>query len=184
MKIIKKSAEVEALARTVKSTDGVYFIPALAGLGAPHWKPEARGLIGGLTRGSNLGHIARATLEAMAHQNSDIMEAMEKDFERKIRVVRVDGGAAENNLLMQLQADFLGRDVERPSVIETTALGAAFLAGLGVGLWKDKSELKKLWKVQKNFKPVLGENQRTELRKRWLHLIRCSVHLEESASPG
>ena len=131
---------------------GVQFVPALTGLGAPYWNAEARGLITGLTRGATKNHIARATLEAMALQNVDILTAMQKDLKKPMKELRVDGGAAANNLLMQLQSDYLGKTVLRPELIETTVAGAAYLAGLGVGFWKSTSEIKNVWAVEQEFK--------------------------------
>lgn len=165
--LFQKSADVETLAKSVERTDGVEFIPALTGLGAPHWQPEARGVICGLTRGTTKAHIARATLEAMALQNVDILETMQKDLGKKLKTVRVDGGAAANDLLMQLQADYCGVNVTRPTNLETTALGAAFMAGLGCGFWKDIKEIQKVWKVNKEFKVKMSAKQRKERRKRW-----------------
>ena len=163
--IIKSAPEIEALARTVEDSGGVEFVPALAGLGAPHWNPEARGLICGLTRGSGRGHIARATLDAMALQNADILNLMESEAGRRMRSLRVDGGAAANNLLMQLQADYLGRKIIRPRVIETTVAGACFLAGLGVGLWGSTAEIAKVWGIDREFKVALSPRKRSD---RWL----------------
>lgn len=165
--LIQHSSEVENLAKTVDSTDGVEFVPALTGLGAPHWKPEARGVICGLTRGSTKAHIARATLEAMALQNVDILETMQKDLRKKLKGVRVDGGAAANDLLMQLQADYCGVNVVRPKNLETTALGAAFMAGLGAGIWKNTKELKKVWQINKEFKVKMSPRARKERMVRW-----------------
>ncbi|MEK2646129.1 glycerol kinase GlpK [Bdellovibrio sp. BCCA] len=165
--LIQQSSEVEALAKTVESTDGVEFVPALTGLGAPHWKPDARGLICGLTRGSTKAHIARATLEAMALQNVDILVTMQKDLGKKLKGVRVDGGAAANDLLMQMQADYCGVNVIRPNNLETTALGAAFMAGLGCGFWKDLKEIKRVWTVNKEFKVKMSVKDRKERMARW-----------------
>lgn len=169
--IIKKSSDVEALANQVKDSGGVEFVPALAGLGAPHWKPEARGEITGLTRGSTKAHIARATLEALALQNADILKAMEKDLSKKIKVVRVDGKASENNLLMQLQADYLSARVDRPKQIETTAIGAGYLAGLGCGHWKNLNEIKNIWKIDMKFAPGLSKKQLDARLSRWKKVI-------------
>lgn len=165
--LFQNSADVEALAKTVESTDGVEFVPALTGLGAPHWQADARGVICGLTRGSTKAHIARATLEAMALQNVDILVTMQKDLGKKLKGVRVDGGAAANDLLMQLQADYCGVNVVRPQNLETTALGAAFMAGLGSGLWKDMKEIKKVWKVNREFKVKMTAKARKERMLRW-----------------
>lgn len=164
---IKSSADIEKLAKEVKSSEGVEFVPALAGLGAPHWNPHARGLISGLTRGTTRGHIARATLEAMALQNTEILIAMQKDLGRDLKDVRVDGGAAANNLLMQMQTDYLGVEVVRPKMIGTTSAGAAYLAGLGAGVFSDLDEIKKIWKVDKTFRPKINNDAREERLERW-----------------
>jgi len=152
LKMIKRAPDIEALAATVVDHDGVEFVPALTGLGAPHWAPEARGGLTGLTRGTQRGHIARATLDAMALQNRDILSAMENDLGKRMKPLRVDGGAAANNLLMQIQADVLGRKLIRPQLIETTVAGACYLAGLGVGLWQSPAELREIWKSEREFK--------------------------------
>lgn len=165
--LFQHSADVETLAKSVDSTEGVEFVPALTGLGAPHWQPEARGLICGLTRGTTKAHIARATLEAMALQNVDILETMQKDLGKKLKSVRVDGGAAANDLLMQMQSDYCGVNVIRPQNLETTALGAAFMAGLGSGFWKNLQEIKKVWKIDKEFKVRMSSKDRNTRRKRW-----------------
>lgn len=169
---IKSSADIEKLAKEVKTTDGVEFVPALAGLGAPHWNPHARGILTGLTRGTTRAHIARATLEAMALQNADILIAMQKDLGRDLKDVRVDGGAANNNLLMQMQADYLGVSVVRPKWISTTSAGAAYLAGLGAGVFSDLAEVKKIWKVDKTFRPKMSTSDRDERLERWALGIR------------
>ncbi len=165
--IIRSSGEVEVLARQVESSEGVEFVPSLAGLGAPHWDPHARGMICGLTRGSTRAHIARATLEAMALQNVEILNAMSKDLGKKLTEVRVDGGASGNDLLMQLQADYLGVTCVRPKIIETTVAGAAFLAGLGVGLWQDTKEIEKIWQHDREFSPAATKSQREARLKKW-----------------
>ena len=167
MQFIKNSAEIETLAMQVSTTDGVFLVPAFVGLGAPYWDPQARAAIVGMTRGTNRAHLARATLEAMALQNVDILMAMEQDLGRKIKVVRVDGGAVHDDLLMQLQADFLGVAVQRPRQTESTVLGAAFLAGLGVGYWKSVGELREVWTLQKEFQPQLQKSQRTKYLAAW-----------------
>ncbi|MEC3879721.1 glycerol kinase GlpK [Parapedobacter sp. 10938] len=149
--IIRNSADVEELAAKVKDTDGVYLVPAFAGLGAPHWDPYARGTIVGLTRGSNASHIARAALEGIAFQTADILRAMEADAQTEIKELRVDGGATANNLLLQFQADILEAKVVRPQITETTAIGAAYLAGLAVGLWKSTDEIQSQWQVDRTF---------------------------------
>jgi glycerol kinase len=165
--LFENSADIEALASTVESSDGVEFVPALTGLGAPHWNPEARGVLWGLTRGTTKAHVARATLDAMALQNVDILFTREKDLRKKMKSVRVDGGAAANDLLMQIQADYCGVRVIRPDNLETTALGAAFMAGLGVGFWKSKSEIQSVWKVNKEFKVQMSAKDRKERLSHW-----------------
>src|SRR5690606_12233230 len=165
--IIKKSADVEALSQSVSDTDGVYLVPAFAGLGAPHWDPHARGTLVGVTRGTEAGHIARAAVESIAFQTVDILRAMEADAGKPITELRVDGGATANNQLLQFQADVLQAAVVRPQVTETTASGAAYLAGLAVGLWKSVDDIQNQWKIDKTFQPnksfdadtVLGEWQ-------------------------
>jgi glycerol kinase len=152
LKLIKRASDIEALASQVPDHDGVEFVPALTGLGAPHWAPEARGILTGLTRGTERGHIARATLDAMALQNADILRAMQSDLGRRMKPLRVDGGASVNDLLMQIQADVLGLRLIRPAVTETTVAGACYLAGLGVGMWSSPAEVKKIWKAEREFK--------------------------------
>jgi glycerol kinase len=175
LKFIEKSSEVEQLALQVEDSGGVEFVPALTGLGAPYWNPEARGLICGLTRGTSRAHIARATLEAMALQNSDVLIAMQKDLKKKLKTLKVDGGAAENNLLMQIQSDYLDTQTIRPSNVETTSLGAAYLAGLGVGLWKDMSEIQKIWKEDKKFQPKISNKKRKERFEKWHKAIKRAL---------
>ncbi|MBI6120126.1 glycerol kinase GlpK [Salegentibacter maritimus] len=153
MGLISSAADIEALAEQVETTDGLYLVPAFAGLGAPHWNQHARGTIVGITRGSNQSHIARASLESIAYQTYDVVKAMEADSEIKIKELRVDGGATVNSLLMQIQADILSTRILRPETTETTALGAAYLAGLGAGIWKDIEEIKSKWKVMESFNP-------------------------------
>lgn len=170
--LFEKSSEVEVLAKTVEDTLGVEFVPALTGLGAPHWKAEARGVIWGLTRGATKAHIARATLEAMALQNMDILETMQKDTGKKLKSLRVDGGAAANDLLMQLQADYCGTAVIRPENLETTALGAAFIAGLGSGFWKDLQEIKTVWATDKEFKVAMTAADRKKRKTRWTEALK------------
>jgi glycerol kinase len=167
MGFIKTSREIEKLAASVKSAEGVEFVPAMTGLGAPHWNPFARGLICGLTRGSTPAHIARATLEAMALQNTDILTAMKKDLGHDLGSVRVDGGASENNLLMQMQADYLGVEVVRPRMIETTSAGAAYLAALGAGIFSSLDDIKKIWKTDKTFRSKIEDQERNERLQRW-----------------
>ena len=167
LKIIKQAPDIEALAAQVEDHGGVEFVPALTGLGAPHWAPEARGMLCGLTRGSERGHIARATLDAMALQNADILEAMEQDLGKRMKPLRVDGGAAANNLLMQIQADVLGRKLIRPQLIETTVAGACYLAGLGVGLWQSPGELRKIWQSEREFSVRISAAARRKRLASW-----------------
>jgi glycerol kinase len=167
MGIIKRAPDVEKLAEQVADSGGVEFVPALTGLGAPHWDPDARGMISGLTRGAGAAHLARATLEAMALQNVDILRAMERDLGRRMGTLKVDGGAAANNLLMQLQADYLGREIIRPKVIETTVAGACFLAGLGAGIWQDTSALERVWQADRTFPTRLGTSARRRRLQAW-----------------
>ena len=167
MELIDNAAESEEYARKVEDTDGVYVVPAFAGLGAPYWDMYARGAIVGLTRGSSKNHIIRATLESIAYQTRDVLEAMEADSGLELKKMRVDGGAAMNDFLMQFQADILGSEVERPEINETTALGAAYLAGLAVGYWDSKEELIEKWKKDKDFKFEMDDNKKEKLYKGW-----------------
>lgn len=172
--IIQKSSDVEALAAQVQDTGGVHLVPAFAGLGAPHWDQHARGLICGMTRGTTRAHIARAALEGIAFQVTDILHAMQADAGVKLRELRVDGGASNNNLLMQFQADLLGVPVVRPQVTETTALGAAYLAGLGVGFWKSQAEIATQWQAERRFEPAIKPAQRRALMLGWTRALqRC-----------
>ncbi|HEX8774775.1 MAG TPA: glycerol kinase GlpK [Pyrinomonadaceae bacterium] len=172
--IIQTAAETEALARSIDSNDGVYFVPALAGLGAPHWDAYARGSIHGITRGTTRAHLARAALESMCYQTLDVVGAMERDSGIILKEVRADGGAVTNSFLMQFQSDILGVPLEVPSVTETTALGAAYLAGLAVGFWKDRAELEKRWKVGQRYEPRMSEAERMRLHGRWLRAVERS----------
>jgi len=167
LKIIKRSVDVEKLAASVCDSDGVYFVPGFAGLGAPHWDPYARGTIVGLTRGSNAGHIARAALESIAFQSAELLQAMEQDSGVKSKELRVDGGAAADDLLMQFQSDLLGIPVVRPKVLETTALGAAYLAGLATGVWASREEIAGQWKVAKRFEPKMGRDEAERRMGEW-----------------
>lgn len=172
--IIRRSADIEKLASSVENNDGVYLVPAFAGLGAPHWDQHARGTIVGLTRGSNSGHIARAALEGIAYQAMDVLNAMEADSKIKIKELRVDGGATANNLLMQFQSDILQAPVIRPKILETTALGAAYLAGLAVGYWKDHEEINNQWKEDRRFDPKLDIQRVDALKKGWNRALRSA----------
>lgn len=174
--VIDSSAEVEELARTVSDNGGVYLVPAFSGLGAPHWDQYARGAILGLTRGSTKAHLARAALESIAFQVTDVITAMENDFESKLSELRVDGGAVHNDLLMQFQADLLGVPVIRPEVVETTALGAAYLAGLAVGFWSGREEIAGQWREGARFEPNLAAAERDLLREDWTRALERSRH--------
>jgi glycerol kinase len=178
--VIKTSADVEHLALSVKDTGGVYFVPAFAGLGAPYWDPNARGTIVGITRGTTAGHIARAAIEAIAYQTVDVLKAMEADAGLKIKELRVDGGATANNLLMQFQADLLNCKVIRPHIVETTALGAAYLAGLAVGYWHNVEEIQQQWQSEMDFIPVAGSAGMQEAMDGW----KRAVYATQSWSAG
>jgi len=169
--IIATATETEALAESLKSNDGVYFVPALVGLGAPHWDAYARGAIVGLTRGSTRAHIARATLESICYQSRDVFDAIERDSKIKLKDLRVDGGAVGNSFLMQFQSDILGVPVEVPAVTETTSLGAAYLAGLAVGFWSSRKELNDKWQMAKRYEPKFNEEERKRLHSRWLRAV-------------
>jgi glycerol kinase len=174
--IIDRAADIEALAASVDSAGGVEFVPALAGLGAPYWAPDARGTLTGLTRGSGKGEIARATLDAMALQNVDILTAMETDIGKTMNTLKVDGGASANNLLMQLQSDYLNRPITRPEVIETTVAGACFLAGLGEGIWASSDEVARVWRSDKAFTVGLADTERAERLASWRMAIGRTLH--------
>ena len=165
--LVKQAGEIEALAASVPDTDGVAFVPAFAGLGAPHWDPYARGALFGITRGTTAAHIARAALESIALQVADLVSALENDADIQVAELRVDGGASANNLLLQLQADLLGRPVIRPAVGETTALGAAYLAGLATGVWRDEGEVAALWRVERRFEPGMPAAAAETIKGRW-----------------
>lgn len=174
--IIRGSSEIEALARSTPDNGGVFLVPAFTGLGAPFWDAYARGALMGLTRGVTRAHLARATLESIAHQSADLLDAMRRDARVPLRELRVDGGACSNNLLMQTQADFLGMRVVRPRVTETTALGAAFLAGRAVGFWKDDRELARLWKADRIFKPNAAPAAVRRERAMWARAVTRARH--------
>ena len=178
--IIRTSSEVEALANSVPDNGGVYFVPAFVGLGAPHWDSYARGAIFGITRGSNAGHIARAALESIAYQVADLMDAVQTDTCTPLKELRVDGGASANDALMQFQADILGVPVVRPAMTETTALGAAFLAGLGVGFWKDLQTVYEMPREERRFEPRLPRSKVDTLRQRWNEAISRSKSWERA----
>jgi glycerol kinase len=169
--LIKSSADVESLAASVPDCGGVYLVPAFAGLGAPHWDQYARGTITGLTRGTTAGHFARAALEGIAFQVADVLEVMQQDSAIPVHELRVDGGASANTLLLQFQADLLQVPVVRPKVAETTALGAASLAGLAVGFWKDRAEVGKAWQPDRTFEPAKTPDEVAHRRSRWAEAL-------------
>ncbi|UZD21123.1 glycerol kinase GlpK [Algoriphagus halophytocola] len=179
MGIFKHARESERMADSIEGNDGVYFVPALSGLGAPHWDQDARGAFFGITRGTTKAHMARAALEAIAYQVYDVLKAMEKDSGKPTRELRVDGGATANSFLMQFQADLLSCEIKRPQIIETTAIGAAFLAGLAVGFWKDQEEIKSLWKADRSFVPHMGDPERDRLIHFWHKAVERSKNWVE-----
>jgi len=179
IKLIKSSDEIEKYARKVKDTHGVYLVPAFVGLGAPYWDMYARGVIVGLTRGAKKEHILRAAEEAIAYQSRDVLEVIQKDSGINLKKLKVDGGAVRDNFLMQFQSDILGVPVARPQIAETTALGAAYLAGLAVSYWKDKTEIAAKWKVDKEFSPNMEESLREDLYKGWKRAVSRSLNWEE-----
>lgn len=173
--IIRHSGDVEVLAETVPHSDGVYMVPAFTGLGAPHWKPDARGTILGISRGTTAAHIARAALDSIAYQTMDVLKAMEADAGIAIKELRVDGGATANNLLMQFQSDILNTNVLRPIVTETTALGAAYLAGLAVGFWDSIEAIAAQWKIDQTFESSMDETTREDLTKGWKIAVNATI---------
>ena len=179
LRAIPSSGEVQALAESVPDSGGVIVVPAFTGLGAPYWQPDARGAIVGLTRGSTMAHIARAALESIAFQSAALLQAMSRDAVAAggapVAELRVDGGACVNDLLMQFQADLLGIPVVRPRIIETTALGAAYLAGLAVGVYGNKDELAAQWQVERSFHPAMPRERANELMAGWEHAVRQAV---------
>lgn len=177
LKLIPKSADVEALAASVPDADGVMFVPALSGMGAPYWLAGATGLITGVTRRTTAAHVARATLEGVAYQIADLVEAMAKDYGKKLEILKVDGGASENNLLMQFQSDLLGVDLVRSEIVETTALGAGLQAGLAIGFWKDEAEIEKRWRAAARFSPRMKPAERRSRRESWSRAIRAVTAL-------
>lgn len=179
LKMIETAADSEYFASKAHDTGGVYVVPAFVGLGAPYWDMKARGAIFGLTRGSGKAHIIRATLDSMAYQTRDVLEAMKADTKISIKTLKVDGGAVSNNIVMQFQADILGVPVERPTVAETTALGAATLAGLAVGIWKDRDDLTRYWKCDRHFKPSMKEQRREKLYRGWQKAVKRTLDWEE-----
>lgn len=172
MKLIDSAADSEYMANKVKDTNGCYVVPAFTGLGAPHWDQYARGTIVGITRGVNKYHIIRATLESLAYQVNDVLQAMEADSGISLSALKVDGGASANDFLMQTQTDLIGAPVKRPKCIETTAMGAAYLAGLAVGYWKDKEEVIRNWAIDQIFEPKIEETERKKKIKGWNKAVR------------
>jgi glycerol kinase len=172
--LIERSEHVEALARQVNDSGGVYLVPAFVGLGAPHWDPDARGLLIGVTRGTSRAHVARAALDSIAFQSTDVLDAMQRDAHRPITELRVDGGASRNDLLMQFQADVMGVPVVRPEVTETTALGTAYLAGLATGVWSSTEELAGLWRAERRFEPLMQDDECAALLAQWRRAVERS----------
>lgn len=179
LRMIKSAAQSESYCNAVEDTAGVYVVPAFAGLGAPYWNQYVRGTIVGLTRGASKEHFIRATVESLAYQVLDVLEAMEKDSGISMHTLKVDGGASANDFLMQFQSDILNIGVIRPQCIETTALGAAYLAGLAVGYWTDKEEIRKNWKIERRFHSGIDENRRRDLVKGWRRAVRCALSWAE-----
>ncbi len=179
LKILDSAAQSEEYCRAVEDTGGVCVVPAFTGLGAPYWDPYARGTIVGLTRGTGRAHLIRATVESLAYQVSDVIDAMQKDSGIRTRTIKVDGGACANDFLMQFQADLLDADVERPCCIETTALGAAYLAGLAVGYWSDQEDIRKNWALEHTFEPRMPKEERKKNLKRWKRAVHCALNWEK-----
>lgn len=179
LRIVHDSKDTEYFASSVADTGGVYVVPAFVGLGAPHWDMYARGSIMGITRGTNRNHIIRASLESIAYQTRDVLEAMTQDTKIELKTLKVDGGASQNNFLMQFQADIIGKEVDRPIVVETTALGAAYLAGIAVGFWKNKEEISKKWALDRKFIPSISVEEREAKYRKWKKAVEKSKHWEE-----
>ena len=173
LRFIESAADSEYMARKVPDTNGCYVVPAFTGLGAPHWDAYARGAVLGLTRGVNKYHIVRATLDSIAYQTNDVLAAMEADSGIRLQQLKVDGGAAANSYLVQTQADLSNSPVLRPRCVETTAMGAAYLAGLSVGYWKDTEDIRKNWAVDRRFEPSIGEEDRTARLNGWKKAVKC-----------
>jgi glycerol kinase len=174
LKLIRTAEEVNQLAATEPDNGGIYLVPAFTGLGAPHWDPYARGSLTGITRGTTGGHIARAAIESIAFQSADLLDAMRADSNQPLTELRVDGGASRSDLLMQFQADLLGVPVARPAVTESTALGAAYLAGLAVGFWKSTDELAQQYRLERLFEPKMATEQAQALRAEWARAVERS----------
>ena len=175
LRMLKESKESETYASRVASTDGVYVVPAFVGLGTPYWDSDVRGAVFGLTRGTSKEHFIRATLESLAYQTKDVLSAMEADSGIELTTLRVDGGAVHNDFLMQFQSDVLGVSVERPVINETTALGAAYLAGLAVGYWKSQDDISGQWAIEREFQPVMEEKERTGLYEGWKKAVHAAM---------
>lgn len=175
LRMIRSAAQSEEYATSVEDTNGVYVVPAFTGLGAPYWNPNARGMVVGLTRGAKKEHFIRATLESLAYQTMDVLHAMERDAKVDMSSLRVDGGACANDFLMQFQSELLGIEVLRPKCIETTALGAAYLAGLAVGFWADREEIIRNWELSKTFTPTIDDTYRNQLTRGWKRAVRCAL---------
>ena len=179
MRMLRNSAQSEEYAKAVEDTNGVYVVPAFTGLGAPYWNQYCRGMVVGITRGCSKEHFVRATLESLAYQTHSVLRAMEQDTGVSIQKLRVDGGASANDFLMQFQADILKGEVLRPSCIETTALGAAYLAGLAVGYWRNKEEIRENWQLSRTFSPSMEENHRIKCLKGWEKAVKCALMWQE-----
>lgn len=175
MRMLNNAQDSEAYAKRVDSTDGVYVVPAFVGLGTPYWDSDVRGSVFGLTRGTTKEHFIRATLESLAYQAKDVLDAMEADSGIALKTLRVDGGAVKNDFLMQFQSDLLGVPVERPTLNETTALGAAYLAGLAVGYWKDQEEIAQQWVIDKTFTPSMEEKESEKLYEGWKKAVHAAM---------
>ncbi|HET7034220.1 MAG TPA: FGGY-family carbohydrate kinase, partial [Thermomicrobiaceae bacterium] len=180
----QNAAESEQLASSVAGTGGVYVVPAFVGLGAPYWDAYARGIIVGITRGTSKAEITRATLESVAYQTRDVLEAMQEDSGIEFKELRVDGGMVANNFLMQFQADILGKPVDRPKVAETTALGAAYLAGLAVGFWKNEQDVAQNWQLDRRFEPKMSQQEREKLYRGWKRAVERAKGWEEAEAAG
>ena len=174
LRFIESAADSEYMAQKVKDTNGCYVVPAFTGLGAPHWDPYARGTIVGLTRGVNKYHIIRATLDSLAYQTNDVLQAMKADSGIELAALKVDGGASANNYLMQTQSDIIDAPVQRPKCVETTAMGAAYLAGLAVGYWSSKEDVIKNWAIDRTFEPAISAEEREERVNGWNKAVKCS----------
>jgi glycerol kinase len=180
VRLVDSSPDSEYYCNKVADTNGVYMVPAFVGLGAPHWDMYARGAILGLTRGANKAHLIRATVESLAYQTKDVLDAMEKDSNIKLAALKVDGGACANDFLMQFQADILGVPVDRPSIVETTAMGAAYLAGLAVKFWDGKADVTAAWKLDRSFKPAMDADVRAKLYAGWLKAVETAKGWEDA----